>query len=251
MRSKARRSARRTVSATASGCSAKRAAIAAGEASAEVELPRRRGSLTPGSRSARSRPARPGGGRGGGRGVDVAGGDGGDAEPLGEQRQPAVAGPVAAPVGTLQLDPEAVAAEGGEQPAPEPLAARRVPALEGPRQRPVPRAPREADEPLGVPLDLLQRRPGRFRGPRRVVPRMRVRRRKQPAEVPIPRRVLARAASDRLTGPKTRHIVRFSARRHGGLSSAPVIGRRPRPLAQWANSIEPQMPSWSVRARAG
>ena len=38
------RSARRRVSATASGCSAKRAAIARGEASAEVGLPRRCGS---------------------------------------------------------------------------------------------------------------------------------------------------------------------------------------------------------------
>ena len=44
MRSKRSRSASRTVSATASGCSAKRAAIACGEASAELELPRRRGS---------------------------------------------------------------------------------------------------------------------------------------------------------------------------------------------------------------
>jgi type IV secretion system protein VirD4 len=34
-------------------------------------------------------------------------------------------------------------------------------------------------------------------------------------------------------------------------SSAPVIGRRPRPLATWANSIAPQRPSWSVRAKAG
>ncbi len=35
------------------------------------------------------------------------------------------------------------------------------------------------------------------------------------------------------------------------VSSAPVIGRRPRPLAEWANSIEPQIPSWSVSAIAG
>ena len=51
-----------------------------------------------------------------GVGVDVAGGDGGDAEPLGEQGEPAVAGPVAPPVGALQLDPEAVRPEGGEEP---------------------------------------------------------------------------------------------------------------------------------------
>ena len=92
--------------------------------------------------------------------MDVAGGDGGDAEPLGEQGEPAVAGAVAAPVGALQLDPEAVAAEGGEQAAAEPLAAGAVAALAGAGQRAVAGAAGEADEPRGVLLHLLQRRPG-------------------------------------------------------------------------------------------
>ncbi len=90
-----------------------------------------------------------------GVGVDVAGRDAGDAEPLGEAGEPAVAGAVAAPVGALQLDPEAVAAEGGEQPARQSRGTCRPPPLPGaappPRRgrsrrgRPAPRrAPRAA-----------------------------------------------------------------------------------------------------------
>ena len=62
------------------------------------------------------------------------------------RREPAVAGPVVAPVGPLQLDPEAVAAEGGEQAPAEPLAPR--------RSRPAPRrrqAPRPEHSPRGRP----------------------------------------------------------------------------------------------------
>ena len=84
----------------------------------------------------------------------------GDAEPGGEPGEPAVAGAVVAPVGPLQLDPEALAAEGGEQAPAEPLAARRVAPLPGARQGPVAGAAGEADEALGVLLHLLQGRPG-------------------------------------------------------------------------------------------
>src|SRR3954470_16893227 len=91
--------------------------------------------------------------------MDVAGGDAGDVEALGEQRQPAVAGAVAAPVGPLQLDPEALAAEAGEQAPREPLPRCGAAAFEGSGNGAVPSAPREADQPLRVFLHLLERRP--------------------------------------------------------------------------------------------
>ena len=148
-RSNSSRSARRRVSATASGCSAKRAAIACGEASAEVELPRRRGSdsssvvpsrtATKAScRRARRRAWR----------VDVAGGDAGDAEPLGEPGEPAVAAAVAAPVGPLQLDPEAVAAEGAEQaPRQRRAAGAASPRSQAPASSPSPAQPERQTSP--------------------------------------------------------------------------------------------------------
>ena len=94
-------------------------------------------------------------------GVDVAGRDAGDAEPLGEAGEPAVAGAVAAPVGPLQLDPEAVAAEGGEQAPAERARPRAVsPRSQAPASSAVAGAAGEADEALGVLLDLLERHPG-------------------------------------------------------------------------------------------
>ena len=103
--------------------SRKRSAIASGGASACERLPRRRGSdsssvvpsLTAtntswsGAALARVR-------------VDVAGGDGRDAEPLGELGEQAVAAAVAAAVGALQLDAQAVAAEGCRRRSPAALA---------------------------------------------------------------------------------------------------------------------------------
>ncbi len=122
-------------------------------------------------------------------GVDVAGGDAGNAEALGEEGEPAVAGAIAAPVGALQLDTEAVAAESGEEAAGEPLAGGGVSPFPGSRHRPLAGAAREADEPLGVLLDLLQRRPRLRPRPRRVLARMCMRQRQQPTQVPVPRRV--------------------------------------------------------------
>ena len=95
-------------------------------------------------------------------GVDVAGGDGGDVEALGEAGEPAVAGAVVAPVGTLQLDPEAITAEGGEQAPAEALAGGRVPPLPGAGEGAIAGAAGEADEPLGVLLQLLEGGPRRF-----------------------------------------------------------------------------------------
>ena len=99
--------------------------------------------------------------------MDVAGRHARDAEPLGEALQPQVARPIMAPERPLQLDPEAVGPEGARQPASQRLgglglasgrAAAR--ALEHPRERPLPRAPGQADQPLGTPLERGQRQGG-------------------------------------------------------------------------------------------
>ena len=124
-----------------------------------------------------------------GVGVDVAGRDAGHAEPLGERGEPAVAGAVVPPVGPLQLDPEAVAAEGGEQARGRAAPRRAVAPLPGPGERSLARAAGEADQALGVLLDLLQRHL-RLRGARaRVVAGMGVGRGEQPAEVAVAGRV--------------------------------------------------------------
>ena len=234
MRSKLSRSASRRVSATASGCSAKRAAIAAGEASAEVELPRRRGSTrssvssSPIATRASCRWERaracawtlP---------VATVGTPSRSASSASQRLRAAVA----PPVGSLQLDPEAVAAEGGEQPPAEPLA-----------QPPCPRArrPRRAPRPARIPTD--RRAPPRaarpppassrrFGTPRRVLPRVRVRRCEQPAEVAVPALVLDQqreVGDSAVDGPKIR-IVRFSAH-HSGPEADGQLGAGDRAQAE-------------------
>ena len=189
MRSKRSRSARRRVSATASGCSAKRAAIRRGRGRAPSSCCRGGPARTPpGSPAAGPRRGRPGGGRGGGRGSGRCRWP--RWRPRAARRQlgePAVAGAVAAPVGALQLDPEALAAEGGEQPPAQPLTALAVsPPLQGPGQQPVARAAREADEALGVLLHLLERRPRAAPRCARAVAGVGVGRGQQPAEVAVP-----------------------------------------------------------------
>ena len=110
---------------------------------------------TPGSRRAGRRPARPGAGSGRDRG-------------RGRRRSPRRARRAARASsasrrlrarsprqsGTLQLDAEAIAAERREQRPAEPLGAARFAAGDPPRQRSVAGATGEADEPLGVALDV-------------------------------------------------------------------------------------------------
>ena len=144
--------------------------------------------------------------------VDVAGRHAGDAEPLGEAGEPAVARAVAAPVGTLQLDPEAVAAEGVEQAAGQRRRPGRIAARPGPRHRAGAGAAGEADEPLGARLDLLQRHrrlPGSAPG---VVARMRVRLAQQPAEVAVADCVLDQQRQMKGTAVEVWVAIRFKPR---------------------------------------
>ena len=217
------RSASRRVSATASGCSAKRAAIASGEASTWLRFPRRCGSEASSvvceadgdERVLQRRAARRGRGRCRWR-----------------RREPSRSASRARPrlrarssrqERPLQLDPEALAAEGLAQAAAEALAAGGVAALPGAGKGTVPGAAGEADEPLGVGLDLLQRRPGRGGGAGGVVAGVGVGGSEQPAEVAIPRR--------RFDQQRQMHELRILLRstgrfRHHGCAFRPVdLGR--------------------------
>ena len=90
--------------------------------------------------------------------VDVAGGDGGDAEPLGELGEQAVAAAVAAAEGALQLDAQVVGAEGRRAGARlPPLASACLPCSIRFASTPSRAQPRQADEALGVALDRLER----------------------------------------------------------------------------------------------
>src|SRR5262245_39847557 len=90
-------------------------------------------------------------------GVGVAAGDAGDAEPLRQALEPAVARPVAPPQRPLQLDPEALLPERAEQPSRRRLGPSRVAALPASCHRALAGTAREADEPLGAALELVER----------------------------------------------------------------------------------------------
>ena len=112
VRSNVSSSARRSVSATASGWSEKRAAIAAGRRQhvRVVAAAQRLGGVERRVLADRDEGVLQQRALGGVR-VDVARGDGRDAEPLGEPRQPAVQRAVVAGERALQLDAQVVAAE--------------------------------------------------------------------------------------------------------------------------------------------
>ena len=247
MRSKRSVSASRAVSATASGWSAKRAAIASGVASTWLWLPRRSGSeassvvcsrmaTNASCSSARAARVR----------VDVARGHARHPEALGQRREAAVQRAVVAVEGALELDPERVAPEGAQQPAHRRLVAHAAR-----------RAAAQADEPLGVGLHVGQRDPRLLRDPRRardarappgprlgrVDPRLRVRAREQPAEV----RPAAGVAHEQREVPRGRvgDVVD-----HGDLG--PVDGSQaqlPGPPARTPSSPRPSR-GRSARARA-
>src|SRR5581483_10747645 len=95
--------------------------------------------------------------------VDVARRHAPDAEPLREAGEPAVAGAVPSPQGSLELDPEPVAAEGPRQSSSQLLGGSRVGGAQPPArtpeatgERPVASAAREADEALCPPLERGQ-----------------------------------------------------------------------------------------------
>ncbi len=110
--------------------------------------------------------------------MHVAGRDAGDAERLREPGEAAVAGAVVAPERPLQLDPEALAAEGGEQPLGMDVAA-------------VAGAAGEADDAIGVTLDVVEIDGGGEGLPPRLRPRTGMSGGGEPAEIPIPHRTLS------------------------------------------------------------
>ena len=118
--------------------------------------------------------------------MDVAGGDAGHPEPLGEPGEPAVAGAVAPLVGPLQLDPEALAAEGAEQPPAERrrrAAARRAPRR--PARTPSRAQPERQMSPSACCFSSLERHPRLARPALGVVAGVGVGGGEQPAEVAV------------------------------------------------------------------
>ena len=115
-----------------------------------------------GSPPAAPRPSRPGaeGGSGRGRGRRQSPRAGTPSRSASDGK-PAIARPVVAPERPLQLDPEVVRPEGAQQPPREMPRRRPDPPLPGPRHGAIAGAAREADQPLGVALELVDRERGR------------------------------------------------------------------------------------------
>ena len=156
-----------------------------------------------------------------GVGVDVAGRDAAQAEARARARRARVAGAVAGEEGALQLDAQALGAEGLAQQRGAGLVVDAV--LAQPLRQTSPSACSQtaSSETAG---GIGSRGRSRVRAWASVSRRQRLR---QPRSL---------ATSSVRWRPSSR------------VSSAPWIGRRPSPRAAWANSIEPQTPSWSVSA---
>ena len=113
-------------------------------------------------------------------GMDVAGRHAWHPQPLGESRQPAVAGQVVAPQRALELDPEAIAAEGGRRAAARAPRQTELPEADGrpparskiPASAPSRAQPERQTSPLGAALERFERERGgegsRARAPGRV-----------------------------------------------------------------------------------
>ena len=162
--------------------------------------------------------------------VHVAGGHARHPEPLGQLAEQAVAAAVVAGEGPLELYAQALRPEGPQQPARDRGRAGMVARLHPAGHRAVTGAAREAHEPLGVVLDLLERHgrlvvervlggppsgahAGRRLGPAlaRPAPGAPVGRGDQPAEVRIP---LARLAQEREVGAVVERELRSGDRAH-------------------------------------
>ena len=184
-------------------------------------------------------------------GVDVAGRDAGDAEPLGERRQPAVAGRSRRQRGRCSSTRKRSRPKAPQQPRARAASARRARrAPSAGRAAPSPAQPERQTSPSSRSLkspsasagggDRDQRRPGPG-----------VRLGQQPAEVAPAGGVLDQQGQVEISG-------RDAPREPGALagspsttvSSAPAIGLIPWPRHAWANSIAPQTSSWSVSAKA-
>ena len=176
--------------------------------------------------------------------VHVAGGHARHPEPLGQLAEQAVAAAVVAGEGPLELYAQALRPEGPQQPARDRGRAGMVARLDPAGHRAVAGAAREAHEPLGVVLDLLERHarlvvervlagppPGAHAGRRlgpalaRPAPGAPVGRGDQPAEVRVP---LARLAQEREVRAVVERELRSGDRAHpeGAQRAAPSPWRR-------------------------
>ena len=245
MRSKRSPSARRAASATASGWSAKRAAIAAGVARTWLWLPRRSGSDA--SSVVCSRMATKASwtsARSGAWAWTSPVATQGTPRRRGQVDQLAVQRAVVAGEGTLELDAQAVAAEGAQQPAQQAQVA-----------HPLAGAARQADEPLGMGGDVVDR-------DERVaedaaaepVARVRVGLGQQPAEVAPP----ALVAHEQREVPGARGLRRGRRPRLGGCmrggAAAAARRRRSPPPRGWPAAPAPWRPArapWRPRASRG
>ena len=142
-------------------------------------------------------------------GVCVARRHRGHPKPLRQGGEPAVTRAVVAPERPLQLDPEAVGPEGPQQPPGQLGGAGRVPALPAPRHGAVAGAAGEADQPLGVALELVDGKRRRERLSHRLaLSRAAVGLGDQPAEArPAPRVLDQQGDVDRARHPP-RHLHR-------------------------------------------
>ena len=165
-------------------------------------------------------------------GVDVSRRHAGHAEARGERLKAAVERAVVARERALELDPERVAPEGRQQAAHRRLVAHALA-----------RAAAQADEPLGVLLDLGERDARRVPGAARALTRVRVRAREQAAEARPAARVahqqrqvavVALARSAVVAEAQLRPVDRAQAEPLGGLrelhraADRVVIGQRQR-----------------------
>ncbi len=168
--------------------------------------------------------------------VDVAGGDARHPEPLGELGEQAVATTVAACERPLKLDPEAIRPERAQETARDRRGGRVLRALDARGHGAASRAAREADEAIGVALDLLEAHPRRLGSGR--LARALVGLRDQAAEVAVPRPVLAEerevvAVVERQLGARDRADAerpRRAGELHGAVQAV-VVGQGERRVA--------------------
>jgi hypothetical protein len=132
--------------------------------------------------------------------VDVAGGDGGHTQALGQPGEPPVASAIAAPKGPLQLKPEAVRPEGTQEPPGGLRSPRRIAPLPGGGKHSRAGASREANQPLSMLFELLDAHRRLAGAALRGLTRVGVRSGEEPTEVAVAARVFDQQGEVRVLG---------------------------------------------------